>query len=94
MTTKEKFTMEYDLFDALRDVIMASDPAKRETLRNTIDEWRHDNPETFFWATGQQSPVLLHNLIMEIDMACDPDATSKPDRPVIRLVDRKPQGSA
>jgi hypothetical protein len=84
----------YEFFDALRDVIIASDPAKRETLRNTISDWaRDDDAETYFWATGMQSPTLLHNLMMEIEFSCEPNVTLKPDRPVIRLVvDRKPQG--
>jgi hypothetical protein len=36
----------------------------------------------------------LNNLMMEIEIACDPDAKAKPPRPVIRLADRKPQGNA
>jgi hypothetical protein len=84
----------YEFFDALRDVIIASDPAKRETLRRTVTAWIEGvDAETYFWATGPQAPTMLHNLMMEIEMPCEPDAASKP-RPVIRLVDRKPQGSA
>jgi hypothetical protein len=45
--------------------------------------------EDFHWATGWQAPSLLQDIIIEIDMACQPDAASKP-RPVIRLADRKP----
>ena len=49
-----------------------------------------DNPDDFFWAIGAQSPVLLYQVIMTIDAACRPTSQSKP-RPVIRLVDRKPE---
>ena len=87
----------YEFFDALRDVIIASDPVKRETLLQTIIAWADGfDAETYFWATGQQAPTMLGNLMVEIEMACEPDAASaasKP-RPVIRFVDRKPQGSA
>jgi hypothetical protein len=37
--------------------------------------------------------MLLNHLINTIDSACRPEAQSKP-RPAIRLVDRKPDGSA
>jgi hypothetical protein len=94
MADDDKFTGTYEFFDALRDVIIASDPTKRDALRNTINEWAQCDPETYYWAIGMQVPTLLHNLMMEIDIACEPDAASKPARPVIRLVDRKPQGSA
>jgi hypothetical protein len=84
----------YDFYDSLREVIIASDPTKREVLRRTIDAWSKGNDaETFFWAIGPQAPTMLYQLITEIDMSCEPDAASKP-RPVIRLVDRKPQRSA
>src|SRR5262245_57399561 len=49
--------------------------------------------DEFHWATGPQSPVLLHHLMNAIDSACRPEAQSKP-RAAIRLVDRKPLGSA
>lgn len=94
MADNDKFTGHFEVLDALRDVILASDPAKREVLRNTIQDWSQCDPEVYFWATGPQAPMLLHYIVMEIDLACDPDATPKPSRPVIRLVDRKPQGSA
>jgi hypothetical protein len=90
----DKFTGPYEVFGALRDVIIASDPAKRETLKKVIHEWSRDCPDDYFWVTGMQAPVLLHDLMMEIELSCEPDATSKPPRQVIRLVDRKPQGSA
>jgi hypothetical protein len=72
---------------AIEAVIKAADPAKREALSRTIDAYAEDFPEDFFWATGSQAPMLLH------DSACRPEAQSKP-RPAIRLVDRKPEGNA
>jgi hypothetical protein len=83
----------YHLLDALEAVIQAADPTKRETLAKTIDDYAEDSPDEFFWAIGVQSPVLLHHLFMAIDASCRPASKSKP-RPVIRLVDRKPEGSA
>ena len=92
-TGSEKITGMYELLDAVEAVIAASDPAKRETLAQTIDAYCEDFPDEFFWATGAQSPSLLHHLMMAIDWSSRPDAESKP-RPVIRLVDRKPAGNA
>ena len=83
----------YHLLDAIEAVIKAADPAKREALAKTIDAYAENYPEDFFWAVGPQAPNLLHNLIMAIDAACRPESQSKP-RPPIRLVDRKPEGSA
>ena len=92
MTDEPKITDVYDFLDAVRNVIASSDPAKRETLAKTINAWANDFPEEFHWAAGVQAPVLLYHLLMEVDLGCRPDAMSKP-RPIIRLVDRKPQGS-
>ena len=80
----------YDLIDALEAVIAASDPEKREHLARIIDAYADDNPDDFFWATGGQSPTLLYQVLMTIDAACRPTSQSKP-RPIIRLVDRKPE---
>jgi hypothetical protein len=91
MTDEPNITGVYEFLDALRDVIISSDPAKRETLAKTIDSWAEDFPDEFQWATGIKAPVLLHHVLMEVDVSCRPDAASKP-RPIIRLVDRKPQG--
>ena len=83
----------YELLDAIESAIRAADPAKRETLAQTIDAYVEDFPNDFFWATGAQAPTLLYHLIMSIDGACRPDEQSKP-RGVIRLVDRTPEGNA
>jgi hypothetical protein len=91
-TDEEPVTGMYEFLDAVEHVIAASDPAKRKLLAETIDAYANDFPEEFFWATGAQAPVLLHNLILAVDWSCRPDAQSKP-RPAIRLVDRKPQGT-
>jgi hypothetical protein len=84
----------YELLEAVEAVIRAADPAKREALAETIDAYA-EGPlaEEFFWATGAQSPVLLHHLISGIDAACRPESQSKP-RAALRLVDRKPEGNA
>jgi hypothetical protein len=90
MAEDEQHTDMYHLIDALEAVITSSDPEKREVLARTIDAYADDNPDDFFWAIGAQSPVLLYQVIMTIDAACRPTSQSKP-RPVIRLVDRKPE---
>jgi hypothetical protein len=90
---EEPMTGMYELLDAIEAVIASADPAKRETLAKTIDAYCEDFPEEFFWATGAQAPSLLYHLMISIDSVSRPDAESKP-RPVIRLVDRKPVGSA
>src|SRR5262249_50733884 len=88
-----EITGMYEFLDALEEVIKASDPAKRDKLAKTIDAYHDDFPEDFYWAIGASSPTLLSHLVMLIDWACRPDAKSKP-RSVVRLVDRKPEGSA
>ena len=87
---EDEHTDMYHLIDALEAVITSSDPEKREVLARTIDAYADDNPDDFFWAIDAQSPVLLYQVIMTIDAACRPTSQSKP-RPVIRLVDRKPE---
>src|SRR5262249_18757120 len=81
----------YDLVDALEAVIRSSDPAKREALAATIDEYNVD--DGLEWAFSAQSPTLLHQLMMAIDGACRSESQSKA-RPAIHLVNRKPEGSA
>jgi hypothetical protein len=83
----------YELVDAVEDIIEAADPARRETLARTIDAYAEDFPSEFFWATSAQAPMLLYHLLSSIDLACRPEAQSRP-RPAIRLMDRKPEGSA
>jgi hypothetical protein len=83
----------YDLLDAIEATLAAADPVKRDALAKTIDAYAEDYPEEFWWATGAQAPALLHHLLRTIDAACRPEAQSKP-RPVVRLVDRKPEGNA
>jgi hypothetical protein len=83
----EEMTGMYELLDALREVIKAADPNKREKLAAVVDACADDFAHDFFWATGAQSPTLLSNLLMTIDASCRPDQQSKP-RGVIRLVDR------
>ena len=90
----EKIMGMYEMLEAVEAVIRAADPAKREALADAIDAYA-EGPfsEEFFWATGAQSPVLLHHLMSAIDAACRPESQSKP-RAALRLVDRKPEGTA
>jgi hypothetical protein len=88
----EPFTSMYELLDAIEAAIKAADPAKREALANTIDAYHDDFPEDFHWAIGAQAPTLLSHLIIAIDGASREQGESKTR--VIRLVDRKPEGSA
>ena len=90
--TDEPITGMYEVLDALEEVIKAADPAKREALAATIDAYAEDFPEDFHWATGSQAPVLLYHLLLTVDAAARKAATSKSR--VVRLVDRKPEGSA
>jgi hypothetical protein len=83
----------YELLDALEEALGTADPNKREALAKTIDAYHEDFPEDFHWAIGAQAPTLLSHLLISIDAACRPEAQSKP-RGAIRLVDRKPEGSA
>jgi hypothetical protein len=87
----DQLTGDYELLEAIEAVIKASDPAKRAELARTIDAYAEDFPDDFFWAVGPQAPTLLNHMLSMIDAACRPEAQSKP-RPVIRLVDRKPEG--
>jgi hypothetical protein len=89
----DDITGMYELLDAIEGVIKAADPAKREAHARTIDAWANDFPEDFLWAVGPQAPTLLNHILSTIDLACRPEAQSKP-RGVIRLVDRKPEGGA
>jgi hypothetical protein len=93
MTSDGDITGIYELLDAIEAVIKAADPVKREILARTIDAYAEYFPDDFYWATGSQAPTLLNHMLNTIDAACRPDAQSKP-RPAIRLVDRKPEGSA
>jgi hypothetical protein len=83
----------YEVLDAIEAVIKAADPAKREALARAMDGYHECFPEDFHWAIGPQAPMVLHNLFMTVDAACRPEAQSKPT-PVMRLVDRKPEGNA
>jgi hypothetical protein len=90
--TDEPITGIYELLDAIEAVIVAADPAKRETLAATIDAYADDFPDDFHWAIGPQAPSFLYHLLMTIDGAAREKGESKSR--VIRLVDRKPEGSA
>jgi hypothetical protein len=87
----DQLTGDYELLEAIEAVIKAADPAKRAELARVIDAYAEDFPDDFFWAVGPQAPTLLNHMLSMIDAACRPEAQSKP-RPVIRLVDRKPEG--
>jgi O-methyltransferase domain len=93
MSDSDEFTGMYELLEAIEAVIAAADSAKREALARTIDAYHEDCPDDFHWALSAQSPTLLYHLLTAIDAASRPSAASKP-RPVVRLVDRKPEGNA
>jgi hypothetical protein len=91
---EKKIVSMHELLEAIELVISAADPAKREALAETIDAYaKGPFGEEFVWATGAQSPTLLHHLMIAIDAACRPESQSKP-RAALRLVDRKPEGNA
>ena len=63
---------EHGLFSALEMAIAAADPEKREALATTIEAYARDFPDVFCWAMGEQSPILLHQLLSAIDAGCRP----------------------
>ncbi|MGQ0686565.1 hypothetical protein [Bradyrhizobium sp.] len=83
----------FEVVEAVEAVIKAADPEKRKALADAIDAYGECFPEEMDWAFSAQSPAFLHQLILAINYACRPEAQSK-TRPAIRLVDRKPEGSA
>ena len=87
MANDDPVTGMFDLLDAVEAAIKAADPAAREALARTIDQFIADFPGDFHWATGPQAPVLLHDLVSIIDSSCRPSSQSKP-RPALRLVER------
>ena len=93
MRTEGPITGMWELLDAMDEVLKAADPEKRKRLAETIDAYSEDFADEFFWATSAQAPALLYHMLNTVDAACRPEAQSK-SRPVIRLVDRKPEGSA
>jgi hypothetical protein len=93
MSSEGPITGMWELLDAMDEVLKAADPEKRKRLAETIDAYSEDFADEFFWATSAQAPALLFHMLNTVDAACRPDAQSK-SRPVIRLVDRKPEGSA
>jgi hypothetical protein len=90
MSEPDQPTSMFELLDAVEAVIQVADLAKREALAAVIDAYAEDFPDEFYWAIGAQAPSLLQYLLTTIDAACRPPSQSKP-RPVLRLVDRKPE---
>ena len=77
----DDITGMYEVLAALKAVISSAAPDKRDALAQAMDGYAEHFPEEFFWATGGQSPLLLHHLMTEIDVSCRPDDTeSKPPR--------------
>ena len=93
MSSERPITGMWELLDAMDEVLRAADPEKRKRLAETIDAYSEDFADEFFWATSAQAPALLFHMLNTVDAACRPEAQSK-SRPVIRLVDRKPEGGA
>jgi hypothetical protein len=73
--SKKQITGMYELLDAIKAVIEASDPTLQKTLAETFDAYADDFPDEYLWATGAQAPVLLHHLMI----SCQPTtlATAK-----------------
>jgi hypothetical protein len=90
MSEPDQPTSMFELLDAVEAVIQVADLAKREALAAVIDAYAEDFPDEFYWAIGAQAPSLLQHLLTTIDAACRPPSQSKP-RPMLRLVDRKPE---
>jgi hypothetical protein len=78
---EKQLTGMYDVLDALEAVIKAAPKAERDALAAVLGSYANDFPDEYFWAVSGQSPALLYHLINAIER-------------VIRLVDRKPEGSA
>lgn len=90
---QQTFTGMYEFFDALEAALQSTDWGKRQELANVIDRYWDDFPEDLAWATSAESPTLLSNLFMTIDLAAREQP--RPSRgTVVRLIDRKPEGSA
>jgi hypothetical protein len=87
MSDERKVTGMYEVFDAIEATIATADPVKREALAKTIDAYARDFPHEFLWAIGPQAPMLLHQVLTTIDVACRSPSQSRP-RPAIRLVNR------
>jgi hypothetical protein len=83
----------YGLLDALESIIKAAAEDKRKKLGEALDAYVNDFLEEFDWAISGMSPALLHHLMICVDAACHSGLPSKSGR-VIRLVGRKPEGSA
>jgi len=79
---------EHGLFHALQVAIATADPAKREALATTIEAYARDFPDVLCWAIGEQSPILLHQLLSAIDAGCRPS-----QRPLLAICtsERKPR---
>jgi hypothetical protein len=86
-------TLLFDVLDAIEDALKHCAPDKRKALADKLDAYSEDCPEDFFWAVGHQSPTMLNMLMVAIDTACRADGGAKRNV-VVRLIDRKPEGSA
>ena len=92
--TSETITGTYEVLEALEASLQSADPIKRQELATVLDAYHDDFPEDFHWALGASSPTLLSNLLMAVDAACRSSEQSKSRNVVVRLIDRKPEGSA
>ena len=75
---KRELTGMYEVFEAVENVIRAADPALSRRLYDVMNSYGDDFPDEYFWATGPQSPVLLHGLLF----ACSP-AAPVTERPAV-----------
>lgn len=79
----------FDVIEAVRSTIRAADPEKRKALATAIDCFSHDEPSTFYWAIGPQSPSFLRDLLFAICTVSE--EKTKPRENVVQLV-RKTNG--
>jgi hypothetical protein len=87
MDGADQNTGKHELFRAIIELIVTSNPDRREALGTTIKAYARDFPEDFHWAVGSTAPALLHHLLSAIEAGCRP-----PDLPpqAVQLVDRMP----
>jgi hypothetical protein len=86
---KDQIVGMYEVLDALEAVIYSADPIKRKDLAEIMDEYSEDFPDDFHWAVGAQSPALLSNLVMAIDIACRANEPPKSRTITFRWQDTK-----
>lgn len=67
MSDECNHTGMYELLEAIEAAIESAEPAKRDALKQTINDYMEDFPDEYFWAIGPQSPTLLHHIMYAIE---------------------------